>query len=231
MLVFLGGLTAGMYFLFLNVFGLNVLERDSIENLDFGIPIGNIDPKLILIATFVGLYLFQSITMNLIPGTTTFFISVLAYSLFGSNIFELFLISAGSVLLSSVILYFIGRFAGRKALYWMFGEKVLDTKLDWFAKNGTKSVPWLFLVPLFPTDLLCLACGASKMKFWHFMLIVLVFRPIEVALLLSYPFILRSDYVQSMPIWGRVLAVNMIIVNVVLLVLYYRVIVRISREK
>jgi len=217
------GFTVGMYYLFLEVFGLDVLERGSVENIDLGAD------GLLLVGAFVGLYVFQSITMNLIPGTTTFFISVLAYTLFGADIIVLFLVSCIAVLASSIALYFLGRFGGRKVLYWLFDKETLDRRLEWFSQNGAKGVPWLFLVPLFPTDLLCLTCGVAKMKFWHFLLIVFVFRPIEIALLLSYPFILQSDYVQSMPVWGRVLAINMIIVNMILLVVYYRVLLRIFR--
>jgi len=225
LIIVAGGFTAGMYFLFLRVFGLNVLDRDAVGDFDFEAE------GLILVGVFIGLYVFQSVTMNLIPGTTTFFISVLAYAFFGADIIVLFLVSCVAVLISSVILYFVGRFGGRRVLYWLFDKQTLDRRLDWFSQNGAKGVPWLFLVPLFPTDLLCLTCGAGKMKFWHFMLIVLVFRPIEVALLLSYPFILQSDYVQSMPVWARVMAVNLIVVNMVLLVVYYKFILRIFKGK
>jgi len=59
------------------------------------------------------------------------------------------------------------------------------------------------------------------MRFWQFLLIVVVFRPIEVTLLLLYPVIIGSDFVQDMEVWQRILVVNVLIINAVLLVLYH----------
>ena len=220
-LLVIAGFSAGMFFLFTEVLGLDVLGNDPVD-------IGDFD-AIVLVGIFIALYLFQSVTLNLIPGTTTFFISVLAYSLFGDFI-VIFVVSIVAVLLSSFVLYFLGRFGGRRLLYWLFKKESLDHRLEWFSRNGVKGVPWLFLVPLFPTDLLCLTCGVAKMKFWHFLLIVIVFRPIEIALLLSYPFIFNSEIVQSLQVWERVIILNVLVLNVAMLILYYKTLLRLFQR-
>ncbi|MCL2587301.1 MAG: VTT domain-containing protein [Firmicutes bacterium] len=179
-----------------------------------------------IITIFLVLYLVQSITLNIIPGTTTFFITVLAVSMFSELGVPLtFLISITAVLMSSVPLYFVGRFGGRKLMFWLFGREAVEKKLDWIARNGAKGVPWLFLIPFMTTDLLCVICGASKMNFWHFLLIVIVFRPIEVAMLVFlYPFILGELPSDPLILF---LLINLLIVNFFLLVIYHRAILKI----
>ena len=218
-LVMLAAVTVGMYFVF-REFGFDIFadEAPDLEANGF-----------VLAMIFIGIYLVQCLTLNLLPGTTTFFISFVAFNLFGGwgNFLVLFSVSVAAVLIGSVALYCLGRFGGRKLLYWLFNKEALDKRLDWFARNGSRGVPWLFLIPLFPTDLLCLVCGASKMRFWQFLMIVVVFRPIEITLLLLYPEIIGSNIVQEqMYVWQRILVVNVLIINVVLLVLYHRGLIR-----
>lgn len=211
-LVMLAGFTIGMYFIF-RIFGFDVV-RGTVPDIE--------GQMAALAFTFIGLYILQSLTLNLIPGTTTVFISGLAfYGLFNESFLYTYLISVAAVLLASIALYFFGKYAGRRLLYWLFNREALDKRLNWFERNGTKGVPWLFLIPLFPTDLLCLTCGAAKMRFWQYMLIVVVFRPIEVAILLIYA-TLWSQIMDTATIFEQILLVNALIVNIVLLVIYHR---------
>jgi len=165
--------------------------------------------------------------MNLLPGTTTLFVSGIAWTLFdGANNFLItWVIVVIGTYISSVVLYLIGRYGGRKLLFWLFSREEIERRLDWFGRNGAKGVPWLFLIPLFPTDLMCITCGAAKMKFRQYLLIVLVFRPIEMLLLLLYPMIIGSDIVRDMEVWQRILVVNVIIINFFLLAIYHKKIV------
>ncbi|MCL2756226.1 MAG: VTT domain-containing protein [Firmicutes bacterium] len=221
-LFILAGFTIGMYFVFY-AFGFDLnpfLSREAREAQATDWQGG----VAILALAFIGIYIAQSLTLNLIPGTTTFFIAIVArMSMFpDQNFFLVYGISVIAVLVASVCLYAFGRYGGRRLLYFLFDKESLDKRLDWFARNGSRGVPWLFLVPFFPTDLLCVTCGAAKMKFWHFILIVVVFRPIEVALLLSYPIILESGFVQETDPMLLILFVNVMIINAILLVIYHK---------
>lgn len=216
-LFMLAGFTIAMVFIF-DAFGFN-LFGDGIDEEMFE------SQGIILAVIFVSIYFAQAMTLNLIPGTTTFFITVVAASMFPSFL-HAFIVSVIAVLIGSIGLYFLGRYGGRKLLYWLFDKEALDKRLAWFERNGAKGVPWLFLIPMFPTDLLCLTCGAAKMRFWQFILIVVIFRPIEVTLLLVYELILSSEMVQGMYPWQQILVVNVLVINVVLLVIYHKALIQ-----
>jgi len=226
-LIMLAGIATGMYFIF-RAFGIDVnpflseAERAAMRDEMHWAATG-----FTLVLIFWGIYLLQSTFLNMIPGTTTVFITVVAASMFpmNENILLTIGVAIGAVLICAVNLYCIGRFGGRRVLYWLFDKDKLDKKLDWFARNGTKGVPWLFLIPFFPTDMICLACGMSKMKFWHFMLVVIIFRPVEVALLLVYRLIFPFFTGLEDPL-QQLLLINVIIINIVLLVSYHKAILK-----
>jgi len=230
--LFLGGFTTGMYFAFRAV-GIDVFSRTPATELDMFQGHG----LAVLIVMFVAIYLIQSMFLNLIPGTTTFFLTVFGFSLFvgppgtlegvsGSALAIFFGIAIATVVFDAIFLYFLGRFGGRKLLYWMFSKEELDGKLDWIARNGTKGVPWLFLIPFFPTDLMCVVCGASKMNFWHFLLIALVFRPIEVTLLvIIYPLVMGMFFGLD-DLLLQILIINVMIINAILLIMYHKALLR-----
>jgi len=205
-----------MYFLFLHGLGIDIFNSNSVDNANLG------EIGVMLMFTFIGLYILQALTLNLLPGTTTVFISGLAWFLFQGDFLVAYMVSLCAILITAFILYFYGRYAGRNVLYWMFGREKLDKKFEWFARNGTKGVPWLFLIPFFPTDLVVITCGASKMKFWQFTLMVMVFKPIEVALLLAYPLLFTSGFMQNLTPLEIIMGINLIVINVFLLILYHR---------
>jgi len=148
--------------------------------------------------------------------------------MFGGDIGITFLVGSIAIIFGSMALYCVGRFGGRKLMFWLFGKESVEKQLNWIGEKGTKAVPWLFLIPLMPTDLICLICGASRMSFWKFMLIVIVFRPIEVLLLISYnyiiPIILEYDPLIIL------LLINVAIINLVLLFIYYKAIVKLFNK-
>ncbi|MCL2846345.1 MAG: VTT domain-containing protein [Firmicutes bacterium] len=221
----LAGFTVGMVFVF-RAFGINIFDAESSAP-------GSGDSRFATLAIlFIVLYFIQAMTLNLIPGTTTVFVSGIAFTMLGGqdNIFAIYGVVVAAVLLASIGLYFLGRYGGRKLLYWLFSKDTLDKRLDWFARNGSRGVPWLFLIPMFPTDLMCVTCGAAKMKFWQYVLIVFVFRPVEIALLLLYPIILGSDVFQQMDTVTQILVVNVLLINIVLLMVYHRTILNIFNK-
>jgi membrane protein DedA with SNARE-associated domain len=126
-----------------------------------------------------------------------------------------------AILLSVPLLYLLGRYGGRKLLFWLFDKEKLEKNLEWFANNGSKGVPWLFLIPFFPTDLLCVVCGAAKMRFWQFILIAVVFRPLEALLLIGYR-IVGEEALSRLSTIELLLIINVIIIDIILLVIYHK---------
>ncbi|MCL2846968.1 MAG: VTT domain-containing protein [Firmicutes bacterium] len=208
------GVAAASFFTFRH-FGLNLN------------PLNPTDPEVLadmgfeIYLIFIALYIVQAVTLNIIPGTTTVFISVIGFTLFGQNLWITFAVAVVCKLFTIPILYALGRWGGRSLLFWIFGREKLEKRLDWIADNGARGVPWLFLVPMFPTDILCVACGAAKMKFWQYSLIAVVFRPIEVLLLISYSWGVPI-IIESTTTWELFLLINVVILNFVFLVIYHK---------
>jgi len=188
---------------------------------------------------FVCLYVTASLVLGMVPGTTTAFI-ILGFTIWWlpevnsidgnpiNGFFKSLLALSISMVTSAFTLYGLGRFGGRKLVIWMFGEEKVTKTLDWVQRNGTRAIPWMFLIPMMPNDIVCMICGASKMKLIPFSLIVLVFRPIEAVLVWSYTvFLLETDLWQQMNGTERWLAINMVLINLILLVTYHKFILRV----
>ncbi len=113
-----------------------------------------------------------------VPATSMTFI-VLSVILFGA--WEGFAISATGVLVSSMSMFFVGRFGGEKLAKKLVGEEELKKAQDLVAVKSKIYLPLMFLFPAFPDDALCMVAGMTKMRWWEFLLIVLFCRTIGVA--------------------------------------------------
>jgi len=205
--------TVGFFFL---LRGLGLTDPATFEE-----RVGELGFALVIIFFF--LYITQSLFLSFLPGNTTLFISVIAATIFGPNFWYILLIAGVSVIASSIALYFVGRYGGRKLIFWLFGREKVEAKLDWFSTKGATVVPWLFLVPFMTTDLLCLICGAAKMRFLQFLLIVIIFRPVEVAVLIWYRTIFNT-WLALDPL-DQFYTLNLMIINIFLLVAYHKKII------
>ena len=137
---------------------------------------------------FIVLFLIQAMCLFMVPGNTTLFIT--AAGLLFDNFWPMFITCVICVWLAGVLLFFLGRYGGRRVAYWAFDKEKVDEKLEWLAGKGSKMLPIFFLIPFMPNDMICMVCGVSKLKFWKFLLIIIPFRTIEVLIILSYPHII-----------------------------------------
>ncbi len=77
---------------------------------------------------------------------------------------------------ASIIAFFVGRKLGRKAVVWMIGETTL---VKWQTKLKGKDnliLTTMFLLPLFPDDILCFVAGLSSMSNKYFIIMILICR-------------------------------------------------------
>ena len=176
---------------------------------------------------YLGLYVLQAVLLSVMPGNTALFVSA-GYLIFSDFWTALILAVIGNQI-ASIIIFFIGRHAGRKVLYWLFDKEKFDKRLDEITDKGLKVVPALFLIPLFPNDLVCLACGASKMRFWQYMLIVAFFRTIEVFLLLAYP-VIGQFFVKGRAAQDVILFINIVVIDIFLISLYYKMLIKLFKK-
>ncbi len=105
--------------------------------------------------------------------------TVAGVAIFGA--FWTMIYSLVGILLGSITAFFIGRKLGYKAVSWMVGRETLD---KWQKKLKGKDnffLTVMFILPLFPDDVLCFIAGLSSMSIRYFLIMVLFSRVLAVA--------------------------------------------------
>ena len=101
-------------------------------------------------------------------------------ALFGP--FQTMLYSLIGVLLGSFTAFFIGRKLGNKAVSWMIGK---DTLNKWQKKIKGKDyllLTLMFILPVFPDDVLCFVAGLSTMTWEYFSIMIVVSRILQISI-------------------------------------------------
>lgn len=118
---------------------------------------------------------------------------------------------------ASIIAFFFGRKLGRKAVAWMIGE---NTLVKWQTKLKGKDnliLTTMFLLPLFPDDILCFVAGLSSMSNKYFVVMILICRLVN---LTGTTF--SINFIPFTTWWGILLWILLGIVFTVLFVYIYR---------
>lgn len=115
-----------------------------------------------------------------IPGVSMAFI-ILINQLYGGNPLSAFGISFASVIISSSVLYILGRFGGYKLCVKLLGEEDTDKSMTLLRDNGTVYFPLMMMLPVFPDDALTMVAGTIKMKLAWFIPSIVLGRGIGVA--------------------------------------------------
>ena len=126
--------------------------------------------------------LFQTIlTFRLcaIPGASMAFI-ILCTELYPEP-WQAFIISFISVLISSAVMYLLGRYGGYKLCVKLLGEEDCEKSLKLFRSKGTVYFPLMMLFPIFPDDALVMIAGTLKMKMRWFLPSIIIGRGIGIA--------------------------------------------------
>lgn len=92
-----------------------------------------------------------------------------------------FFVSYASVVLGSVIAFYIGRFFGKPVVYWCVGKDTTDQYIDLIGNKGNVLFALMQLLPFFPDDILCMVAGLTKMSFKFFIIVMLAVRPLYIA--------------------------------------------------
>ena len=78
-------------------------------------------------------------------------------------------------------MFLIGNTLGEKVAGKLVGKETLQKAQDLIDTKSKIFLPLMFLFPVFPDDALCMAAGMTKMRYWYFAIIVLIFRSIGIA--------------------------------------------------
>ncbi len=84
------------------------------------------------------------------------------------------------ILTGSFIAFGIGRWIGYKAVCWIVGKESLDKWLEKLKGKDYLILSIMFLLPMFPDDVLCFVAGLSSMTWRYFVVMILVTRAISV---------------------------------------------------
>ena len=136
-------------------------------------------------------------------------------ALFGA--FRTVIYSLIGIILGSLTAFTIGRKLGNKAVSWIVGEETLE---KWQKKLKGKDVlvlTLMFLLPLFPDDILCFVAGLSSISFPYFIVMIVVSRILAVTTTCySINFIPMNTW------WGILIWVVIAIVFIVGFVVIYK---------
>jgi uncharacterized membrane protein YdjX (TVP38/TMEM64 family) len=126
--------------------------------------------------------LFQAlltILLCIVPGVSMAFI-ILCSTIY-TEPWQAFLISFLSVIISSLIMYLLGRFGGYKLCVKLLGKEDCDKSLDLLETKSTIFFPLMMLFPVFPDDALVMIAGTIKMKLKWFIPSIILGRGIGIA--------------------------------------------------
>ena len=134
-----------------------------------------------------------------IPGISMAFI-ILLQSLY-ERAWQAFLLSFIGVMLSSLIMYIIGRFGGYKMCKKLLGEEDCNKACDLLNNKGLTFFPLMMMFPVFPDDALVMIAGTLKMSLKWFVPSIVIGRGIGIATIVFGISIVPFDKFTSIWHW------------------------------
>lgn len=125
-------------------------------------------------ALFILLQFLQVVILP-IPSTVTV---VAGSALFGPLLGSLY--SLAGIVIGSLVAFLIGRYAGYRVVAWMVGKETLDKWLNKIKGKDKLLLSAMFLLPVFPDDILCFVAGISSMSVWYFFAVILISRVLAI---------------------------------------------------
>lgn len=147
-----------------------ITKINSIQGLrDYIAQFGNMAVVLYILFSFL------QVVVLPVPGSVTVAAGVALFGPLKCAIYSFIGIVSGSI-----VAFAIGRWIGYKAVKWIVGKDTLD---KWLAKLKNKDyliLSIMFLLPMFPDDVLCFVAGLSSMTWTYFIIMIVVTRLISV---------------------------------------------------
>lgn len=139
--------------------------------------------KLKVIVESGGMFSFVVFVLLQILQTTILQIPAIFITIAGSLVFGpwvAFFLSFIAVMIGSIIMFWIGRKAGRRFLNWLAGKEEADKWIERMS-HGKYLFFLMMLFPLFPDDILCVVAGLTNMSFGFFVVTNIIARSIGLA--------------------------------------------------
>lgn len=121
------------------------------------------------------LFQFLQVVVLPIPGSVSVGVGVALFGPLRCSVFSFIGIFTGSV-----VAFAIGRWIGYKAVCWIVGKDDLDKWLEKVKGKDYLLLSIMFLLPLFPDDILCFVAGLSSITWTYFIIMIVITRLISV---------------------------------------------------
>ncbi|MGN0808228.1 MAG: TVP38/TMEM64 family protein [Candidatus Coproplasma sp.] len=118
---------------------------------------------------------FLQVVILPIPGSVSVGVGVALFGPLRCSIFSFIGILAGSF-----VAFALGRWVGYKAVCWVVGKDDLDKWLKKLKGKDYLILSLMFLLPLFPDDVLCFVAGLSSMTWIYYTVMIIITRFISV---------------------------------------------------
>lgn len=110
------------------------------------------------------------------------------------------------IMLGSVLAFIIGRKWGKKAVGWIIGEETLAKWQKKLKGKDNAVLTAMFILPLFPDDILCFVAGLSSMSTKYYLSMISISRILAIACTCYSVNFIPFDTWWGLTIWGIILA-------------------------
>ncbi len=138
--------------------------------------IENSGGRTVTIIVFILIQFLQVVILP-IPSTVTVMAGVALFKPWECAIYSFIGIFTGSV-----VAFAVGRWLGYKVVCWIVGKEELDKWLKKIEGKDYLILSVMFLLPLFPDDLLCFIAGLSSMTWGYFLVMIFITRALSITL-------------------------------------------------
>lgn len=149
---------------------------------------------------------FLQVVILPIPSTATV---VAGSALFGPLMGSIY--SLAGILIGSLVAFLVGRYAGYRVVAWMVGKDSLDKWLKKIKGKDKLLLTAMFLLPVFPDDILCFVAGISSMSVWYFFAVILISRVLAVFTTSYSITLIPVNTWWGLLIWGVLIALIIVL--------------------
>ena len=179
-------LVLGLIYLIFKKAGLMELSQEEIQI--FIQQKGALAPLIFILITFL------QVTFIPIPSTLTVLVGNYLFGFWVSYLYSFI-----GMMIGSVLAFYLGRWFGKKFIYWLVSDKeMVDSYLYKIKNKGNVMLFFMFIFPFFPDDLLCSVAGVLPISGLSFTIMQVFTRGITI---LTTLFMLSGDVIPFSG-WG-----------------------------
>lgn len=138
------------------------------------------------------LFCFLQVVLLPVPGSVAVAVGVALFGPFKSAIFSFI-----GIVIGSFVAFAIGRWVGYRTVCWIVGKEDLDKWLDKIKGKDYLILSIMFLLPMFPDDVLCFVAGLSSMTWPYFSIMIILTR-----ILSSFTTAYSFEFIPFTTWWG-----------------------------